>query len=199
MSAGRPGRLFVLAGPSGVGKGSIVRELLATDLDIELSVSCTTRSPRDGEVDGVDYRFVTPEEFQRLIDAGELLEWAEVFGRRYGTPAGPIQEATQAGRDVIVEIDVQGARQLRDRLGDEAVLIFIVPRDTAELERRLVQRGTDDEESIRRRLAVAPWEMAQEGWFDHRVVNDDLQRAAEQVAAIIQGRRDPRHREGLPT
>jgi guanylate kinase len=153
---------------------------------LRLSVSATTRPPRPSERDGQDYRFVSDEEFDALVREGELLEWAEVFGARYGTPRRWVEEALAAGHDVVLEIDVQGAEQVREALPD-AVLIFLAPPSLEELERRLRVRGTEDEDTLARRLAKAGWELGRRGWFDHVVVNDDLERASAQVAAIIQG------------
>jgi guanylate kinase len=177
--------LFVVSGPSGVGKGTVVRVVRAMRPDLVYSVSATTRAPRPGEHDGVQYRFLTPDLFAELIERGALLEWADVFGHRYGTPAAPIAEAIAAGRDVIVEIDVQGAAQIRSGSPD-AVSIFLIPPSRAELERRLRHRGTESETDLRRRLADADGEMEQAGWFDHVVVNDDVKRAARDVADIIE-------------
>jgi guanylate kinase len=188
----RIGRLFVLAGPSGVGKGSIVRRLVASDPEgLSLSVSVTTRAPRPTEVDGVDYFFVDDDAFDRMIEAGELLEWAEIVGHRSGTPRGFVEDRLAEGRDVLLEIDVVGASQVRERVPG-AVLIFIAPPSMEELERRLRGRGTETEERIRVRLEKAAWEMEQQGWFDQLVVNDRLDPAAAQVAAIIErSRTDP--------
>lgn len=183
----------MIAGPSGVGKGTIVRRLLQRVPRLRASVSATTRPPRPAERNGVDYRFVTDEEFDRLVGDGELLEWAEVFGHRYGTPAGPVREALAAGEDVVLEIDVQGAFQVRER-DPSAVLVLIEPPSTAELEHRLRSRGTEDEARLAERLATAERELAQRGAFDHVVVNDDLERAVDQVVAIIQ--RSPRSTTG---
>ena len=152
---------------------------------MHLSVSVTTRAPRPDERDGIDYRFVSGEEFDRLVAGGELLEWAPVVGHRSGTPARPVEEALAAGRDVVLEIDVQGARQVRERAPD-AVLIFLAPPSMEELERRLRSRGTEDEARLALRLATARAEMAQRPWFDHVVVNDRLDQATAQVEAIIQ-------------
>jgi len=152
---------------------------------LHLSVSVTTRAPRPDERDGIDYRFVSGEEFDRLVAGGELLEWAPVVGHRSGTPARPVEEALAAGRDVVLEIDVQGARQVRERAPD-AVLIFLAPPSMEELERRLRSRGTEDEARLALRLATARAEMAQRPWFDHVVVNDRLDQATAQVEAIIQ-------------
>jgi guanylate kinase len=166
----RRGTLFVLAGPSGVGKGSVVQRLHAKDdlHDIALSVSATTRPPRAGERDGVDYRFVDDATFDAMIADGALLEWA--------------------GHDVILEIDVQGAAQVRNQAPD-AVLILLEPPSLEVLEERLRGRGTEDDRSIAERLAAAQRELEQAGWFDHVVVNDDVDRAADRVAAIIEASR----------
>jgi guanylate kinase len=184
----RTGTLFVLAGPSGVGKGSLVRELIAKDPSLSLSVSVTTRPPRPGEVDGVDYFFVDEDAFDRMIEAGELLEWAEIVGHRSGTPRGFVEDRLSEGRDVILEIDVVGASFVRKRI-PEAVLVFVDTPSLEELERRLRGRGTETEEAIRLRLETAAWELEQRPWFDHVVVNDELARASEEVAAIIQSSR----------
>jgi guanylate kinase len=171
-----------------VGKGTVVRRLLERHPELHLSVSVTTRPPRPGERDGIDYRFVSDEEFDRMVAGGELLEWAHVVGHRSGTPAGPVEEALAAGRDVVLEIDVQGARQARERAPD-AVLIFLAPPSLEELERRLRSRGTEDEARLALRLATARAEMAQQPGFDHVVVNDRLDQATAQVEAIIQASR----------
>jgi guanylate kinase len=187
--AARRGRLIVIAGPSGVGKGSVVRELLARDHHgLALSVSVTTRAPREGEIDGQHYHFVPDDAFDRMIADGAFLEWAPVVGHRSGTPWGSVTALLDAGRDVILEIDVQGAEQVR-RLVPGAVLIFLAPPTMEELERRLRGRATETEERIAARLAIANWEMEQRGWFDHVVVNDDLERASSQVADIIEASR----------
>jgi guanylate kinase len=161
-----------------------VRELVAKDPSLSLSVSVTTRPPRPGEVDGVDYFFVDEDAFARMVEAGELLEWAEIVGHRSGTPKGFVEDRLGEGRDVILEIDVVGASQVRERVPG-SVLIFLEPPSLEELERRLRGRGTETEEAIRRRLQTAAWELEQRSWFDHVVVNDDLARAAGLVAAII--------------
>jgi guanylate kinase len=144
----------------------------------------TTRAPRPTEVDGVDYFFVDDDAFDRMIEADELLEWAEIVGHRSGTPRGFVEDRLAEGRDVLLEIDVVGASQVRERVPG-AVLIFIAPPSMEELERRLRGRGTETEERIRIRLEKAAWEVQQQGWFDHLVVNDLLDPAAVQVAAII--------------
>ena len=155
---------------------------------LELSVSSTTRARRDTERDGIDYRFVTDAEFDRLIEDGAFLEWADIFGHhRSGTPAAPVAAARAEGRDVILEIDVQGARQVRKEEPD-AVLVFLAPPSVRELGRRLRSRGTETDAEIARRLEVARAELLDEGRFDHVVVNDDVDRAAAAIAAIIGAR-----------
>lgn len=160
-------------------------------------MSCTTRPPRPGERDGRDYRFVSDRAFDELVAAGALLEWAEVFGHRYGTPVEEVERARAAGRDVLLEIDVQGARQVKRRAPD-AVLVFLVPPSREELERRLRARGTEDEATLARRLAEAERELAEAARFDHVVVNDDLDRAADEVLAIIAAHREDPGREDPP-
>jgi len=184
------GILIVIAGPSGVGKGTVVREVRSRmPQRLVLSVSATTRKPRPGEVDGTDYFFVDDAGFDRMIDDGEMLEWAEVFhGHRYGTPAGPVELHRDAGRDVMLEIDVEGARWVRERVPD-ALMILLEPPSRAELERRLRSRGSESDGGIAERLARADWELSQRDLFDHEVVNDDLEGASSQVAAIIESSR----------
>jgi guanylate kinase len=162
-----------------------VRELVP---QLDVSVSVTTRRPRPAERDGVEYFFVDDEVFDEMVRDGELLEWAEIFGHRSGTPSAPIERALGDGRDLLLEIDVQGARQVREQRPD-AILIFLEPPSMDELERRLRTRGTESEDKLRRRLAKASWEQGQRAWFDHVVVNDALEAASAQVAAIIQGSR----------
>ena len=180
----------MIAGPSGVGKGTVVKRLLERDPTLRLSVSATTRTRRPTERDGVDYFFVTQDRFDDLVEEGALLEWAEVFGHRSGTPVAAVAEALDAGHDVVLEIDVQGAGQVRERVPD-AVLILLVPPSMTELERRLRSRGTEDEEKLALRLATAAQELEQAPRFDHVVVNDDLEGATAQVEAIIQASRPP--------
>jgi len=188
--ATRRGTLFVIAGPSGVGKGTVVREVLSRIPDgLALSVSATTRPPRPGETDGTDYYFVDDEDFDRMVAGGEMLEWAEVFhGHRYGTPSGPVELHRDAGDDVVLEIDVEGAGWVRERVPD-AVMILLEPPSRSELERRLRSRGTESDASIAERLAKADWELSQRSLFDHVVVNDEVARASSQVAAIIESSR----------
>ncbi len=182
----------MIAGPSGVGKGTVVRRVLERVPGLRLSISATTRAPRAslGERDGVDYRFVSPDEFDRLVEQDGLLEWAEVFGKRYGTPRAWVERTLSEGADVVLEIDVQGARKVREAI-PEAVLIFLEPPSAEELERRLRTRASEDEERLARRLAEAESELEQRDLFDHVVVNEDVEAASSQVAAIIQRSRRP--------
>ncbi len=178
----------MISGPSGVGKSTISKEVLRRT-GAEFSVSATTRKPRPGEVAGRDYLFVEPGEFERMIKQGELLEWAEVFGNMYGTPAGPVGLAIEAGRTVLLEIDVQGALQVYEKM-PTATFILIAPPSDEELARRLAGRGTEDEQSFQRRLGKARDELAtarQSGAYEHIVINDDLEAAMSQVVEIVQG------------
>jgi len=174
----------VVSGPSGVGKGAIVARVRALVPDLRVSVSATTRPPRPGEVHGRQYWFVDPAEFKAMIDSGGFLEWADVFGRRYGTPREQVERELDAGNDVVLEVNLDGARQVRSAT-DAAHLIFIKPPSMAELERRLRMRATESEDQIRRRLATATEELAAEPEFDETVLNDDLEMAAKEVASAI--------------
>lgn len=180
----RKGKLFVISGPSGAGKSTIVRELLKSAPDLVLSVSVTSRKPRPGEVDGRDYFFVTEEEFRKRIEEDYFLEWAEVHGSFYGTPKDFVLDCLKNNSSVILEIDVQGATQVKEKF-PEAVLIFVEPPDFEELERRLKERSTDDEETIRKRLQNAAYEMALSKYYNYRVVNDDLDRTVKEILKII--------------
>jgi len=179
------GRLFVVAGPSGAGKTSVVAGLRRLR-PLHFSVSATTRIQRPGEIEGVNYYFVTPGRFDEMIEQGAFLEWAEYNGRKYGTPLAPVQERLEAGDDVILEIEVQGARQIR-QAGLPSLMFFIVPPSLAELEARLRRRGDTDEANIARRLRIAAEEIAQApGLFDHIVVNEDLERCISEVDALME-------------
>ena len=182
------GQLVVLAGPSAVGKSTVVSGLRSAVPDLYFSVSMTTRAPRPGEVDGKDYFFVTPEHFQGRIDRGEMLEWADIHGglQRSGTPAGPVQEAMGAGRPVLVEVDLAGARNIK-RLLPEAQTVFLAPPSWDILVQRLTGRGTETPEVIERRLTTAREELDAQGEFDTVVVNDDVDAAVETIAGILQG------------
>ena len=178
------GKLIVITGPSGVGKGTIVKSLVDNNPDIFVSISATTRSPREGEVDGVNYYFLSREKFEDWIANNQLLEWAEYAGNYYGTPKQPVEESIQNGKTIILEIEVLGARQVSENFSD-AVKIFILPPSFSELENRLRGRGNDSEEAIVKRLAKAKDELAVSDEFDFQVVNDDLDKAIEKVEEII--------------
>src|SRR6478735_1174632 len=180
-----PARLTVLAGPTAVGKGTVSADVRARFPQVWLSVSATTRSPRPGEIDGVHYHFVGADEFDRMVAAGDLLEWAVVHGRnRYGTPRGPVEARLAAGEPALLEIDLQGARQVRESMPD-ARFVFLAPPSFAELVRRLVGRGTEDAEERERRLETARVELAAEPEFDHVVVNDDVHRATDELVRVM--------------
>jgi guanylate kinase len=178
------GRLFVITGPSGVGKGTLIRRLRERILDLDLSVSATTRRPRPGEQDGVDYHFTSEEEFDRMAREGLLLEHATYSGHRYGTPRSEVEPRLGAGRSVVLEIEVQGARQVRQAM-PEAVQVFIAPPSPDALRDRLEGRGTDRPEDIERRLSVAEQELSAQREFGHVVVNDDLDRATDELVALV--------------
>jgi guanylate kinase len=180
------GKVLVITGPSGVGKGTLIEQLLDRIPELELSISATTREPRPGEVDGRDYHFLSPEEFRRLLEAGDFLEHASYSGNHYGTLRSEVQQRVEKCHSVVLEIEVQGARQVRDAM-PEAVLIFIAPPDEAVLRQRLESRGTDSEEAIEQRLRTAEVELAARSEFPHVVVNDDLQKAASQLEALVRG------------
>lgn len=174
--------MVVLAGPTAVGKGTVSRRLLEKHPEIKLSVSATTRAPRPGERDGVHYYFVTPERFDRMVSAGEFLEWAVVHNvHRYGTPRGPVEQASAEGSPVLLEIDLAGARQVRETMPD-ARFVFLAPPSWDALVERLVGRGTEDEAERERRLATAKVELAAEAEFDVTIVNDDVDTAVAELA-----------------
>jgi len=180
----RHGIHFILSAPSGAGKTTLRRALLARLSDLAYSVSTTTRAPRAGETDGGDYHFISPSEFEAGIRDGRWAEWAQVHGNYYGTSAEALRQAAQAGRDVLLDIDVQGARQIC-RLFPECVTIFIMPPSLDVLEQRLVTRGTDSPETIRLRLRNAERELSERHWYRHVIVNDDLARAVEELVAVV--------------
>ena len=189
MGIARRGLCLVVAAPSGAGKSSITRALLASEPDLALSVSVTTRAPRPGEQEGVHYFFRSQDEFDRMVDAGDLLEWARVFGRGYGSPRAPVEAALNGGRDVVFDIDWQGYRQLRQALPGDVVGLFILPPSLAELETRLRARRGDSEQEISRRMAAAQGEASHAGEFDYVLINRDFDAAVEAVRAVLHAAR----------
>ena len=183
METGKTGKVFVLSGPSGAGKGSICAGLTVSE-NVALSISMTTRKPREDEVNGKSYYFVNRTRFEEFIEKDGLLEYAEVFGEYYGTPKAPVLEKLNQGMDVILEIEVDGATQVKERM-PEAVLVFIMPPSKEELRRRIESRGTETPEHIERRLARSESEIAQLGKYDYCVVNDNLRKAINDVFAIM--------------
>lgn len=186
---------LVLSAPSGAGKTTIARKLLAIRKDVGYSVSCTTRAPRPGERDGVDYHFLTPVAFERSVQQGEFAEWAEVHGKRYGTLKSEVEKVMAAGKHVMLDIDVQGARQLRQRFL-QSVTIFVVPPSVEALVARLIGRKTESDETLSLRLRNAALELAEAEQYQHVVVNDNLDHAVAQVSAIID--EETLKRERLP-
>ncbi len=178
------GNLIVISGPSGVGKSSVIKRAIDGAEDVCFSVSATTRSPRPGEIDGREYFFVSPEEFNRMIGNGELLEYAQFAGNYYGTPCSQVLDRLDRGQTVILDIEVQGASQVKNNYPD-AVSIFISPPSMEELEKRLISRGTESKEKIEQRLETAKREMLLVDSYDYQIVNDDLQKAAQALKSII--------------
>jgi guanylate kinase len=179
------GKVFVITGPSGVGKGTLIERLLEAIPELELSISATTRQPRSGEVDGRDYHFLSPEEFGRRLEAGEFLEHASYSGNYYGTLRSEVEDRIARCNSVVLEIEVQGARQVRDSLGDDAILIFIAPPGESALRDRLEGRGTDSAEAIEQRLRTAEVELAARSEFALEVVNDEVQNSASELEKLV--------------
>ena len=185
----RRGLLIVLSSPSGAGKSTISRMLLDADPQVTMSVSATTRPKRPGELEGVDYNFVDEARFDAMIETGEFVEWAHVFGYRYGTPKGPVKAALREGRDILFDIDWQGTQQLKAAMGEDLVSIFLLPPSMAELERRLRERGTDTEAVIADRMSRADAEISHWPEYEYVLVNEDTDECLEQVRSIVEGER----------
>jgi guanylate kinase len=190
----RRGLLLVMSSPSGAGKTTLSRLLLASDPEVVMSVSVTTRPPRPGEVDGTDYHFISMDSFRRMRDRGELLEYAEVFGNFYGTPRKPVEDSLVRGRDVLFDIDWQGTQQLAQAMEKDLVRIFILPPSAEELRLRLIRRAQDSAATVAKRMAKAAAEISHWPEYDYVIVNDDLTTASTQIGAIIAAERLRRHR-----
>ena len=188
---GRTGLMLVLSSPSGVGKSSLARELVQSDPEMALSVSVTTRRPRQGEVNGREYHFLSEDEFEGEVAAGAILEHAFVFGNRYGTPRGPVEDALDAGRDVVFDVDWQGCAQLKaSPLGRHVVSVFILPPSIGEMERRLVSRGQDSPENVAHRMDQAMADIEHFREYDHVLINDDFNECAAAIREIVSGERN---------
>lgn len=194
-SAPRRGLMLVISSPSGAGKSSLSRRLIAEHARLELSVSCTTRAPRPGETDGVEYHFVTPERFEELVAQDAFLEWADVHDHRYGTLRAPVMAALEAGRDVVFDIDWQGGRQITARAREDVVLVFILPPSLAALRERLQGRAQDAADVIERRLTRAAGEIAHYDEYDYVIVNDRFETAYEALRQIYLGEQHRRRRQ----
>jgi len=191
----RRGLMLVLSSPSGAGKTTLSRKLLEADPGVELSVSVTTRKQRPGEIDGRDYHFIDAERFETMVKGGELLEWAEVFGHRYGTPRAPVEAALLSGQDVLFDIDWQGTQQLREKADHDLVSVFVLPPSMRDLERRLRRRAQDSDDVIRARMATAAEEMSHWAEYDYVVINTDIDRAFAEVQTILAAERLKRERQ----
>lgn len=192
----RRGLLIILSSPSGAGKSTLARRLMAWDPTLSFSVSATTRAPRPGETDGVEYLFTSHAEFSAMVDAGEMLEHAEVFGNFYGTPKAPVEAAMQAGRDTLFDIDWQGGQQVRNSsLGNDVVSIFVLPPSIAELESRLQSRAQDSAEVIAGRMAKSRDEISHWAEYDYVLVNEDIDQAEEELKTILRAERMRRDRQ----
>jgi guanylate kinase len=191
----RRGLMLVLSSPSGAGKTTLSRRLLQTDPDIVMSVSATTRAPRPNEVEGQDYFFVSPAKFDEMVEAGEFLEHANVFGNKYGTPRGAVMAALEAGKDVLFDIDCQGTQQLKVQAREDLASVFVLPPSKAELERRLRIRAQDSETVVRQRMAKASDELSHWAEYDYLLLNDDIQHAQGKLEEILRVERSRRARQ----
>ena len=191
----RRGMMLVLSSPSGAGKTTLSRRLLDEEKGIELSISVTTRPKRRGEVNGRHYHFIDMKRFDAMVRGGELLEHAEVFGNRYGTPRKPVEQALRKGRDVLFDIDWQGTQQLREKMRDDVVSVFVLPPSIRELERRLHTRAQDDEKVIRDRMSKASSEMTHWAEYDYIIINRDIDRAFDEVRGVLYAERLKRERQ----
>ena len=185
MSNNKTGKLFVMSGPSGAGKGTLREKALSDIKNLVYSISCTTRKPREGETDGVQYRFITREKFEEDIEKNLFLEYAHVHSDYYGTLKADVEKELEAGRNVLLEIDVQGALQVREKI-KEAVLIFIAPPSISELEKRLRDRHTETEENLKLRLSNAAKELELKDKYDYVIINDDLEKASHEIRNLIE-------------
>ena len=181
---GEKGLLFVVSAPSGTGKTTLCRAMVRIFPELHYSISYTTRPPRPGDADGRDYHFVSPEGFQEMIDRDEFAEWAEIYGYRYGTSRSLLERFSREGRDVILDLDGQGARQMRNK-DLQGIFIFLLPPSWAELKRRLARRQTEGPKALKERLRMAKVEMAEARWYDYVIINDEIKKAEEQLQAII--------------
>jgi guanylate kinase len=195
VAISRRGLLFVMSSPSGAGKTTLSRRLLAVDGNISMSVSVTTRKARPGEVDGKDYHFISPAKFEEMVAAGALLEWATVFGNSYGTPRKPVEEALQEGKDVLFDIDWQGTQQLAQAMPEDLVRLFILPPTPDALRTRLINRAQDSSAVIAKRMAEAAHEISHWPEYDYVIVNDQLDAAHAQVVSILTAERLRRRRQ----
>jgi guanylate kinase len=195
LGVARRGLMLVLSSPSGAGKTTLSRLLLDSDPAIDLSISVTTRPPRPGEVDGSHYHFIDRAQFDSMVTRGELLEWAQVFGNRYGTPRGPVEKALSSGRDVLFDIDWQGTQQLREKGRADLVSVFVLPPSIPDLEQRLKSRAQDAPDVIRSRMAKASDEMSHWAEYDYVVINREIEDAFEDVRAILGAERLKRERQ----
>ncbi len=191
----RRGLLFIMSSPSGAGKTTLSKKLLAADTNISMSVSVTTRAPRPGEIDGKDYHFITKDRFEAMVSANQLLEWANVFGNLYGTPKQPVEDALSKGRDVLFDIDWQGTQQMAQAMKEDLVRVFILPPSVEALRQRLINRAQDSTTVVAKRMAEASREISHWPEYDYVVVNDEIEHSHRQILAILVAERLRRRRQ----